>query len=135
MSTNNIIRIVQLTMLIAVAAFGISVVVFGHWWSSPPPKVDLDSVGKQVISGMQNQFDTGEGTKDWGVQVLTGSITLINVTGTGNEYQGMVHVTTQKLTDVPVSFTLYADATTWMYQIDQQSLIKLSTIAEKDKGQ
>jgi hypothetical protein len=135
MSTSNIIRIVQLTILTAVAAFSISVVVSGHWWASQPPKVDLDGVGKQIISAMQNQFDTGDGTKDLGLRVVTDSVTLINTTGNGNEYQGLAHVTTHKGTDVPVGLTVYADPTGhWIYQIDGQSLIKLSTAAEKDKA-
>jgi hypothetical protein len=40
-------------------AFAISVVVAGHWWSDKP-KLDLDSLGKQVTSGLQNEFDTAE---------------------------------------------------------------------------
>jgi hypothetical protein len=138
MSTSNIIRIVQLTILTAVAAFGISVVVLGHWWSSPPPpppKTDVGAVSKQIISAMQNQFDTGDGTKDLGLRVVTDSIDLINVTDTGNEYEGMVNVSTHKGTEVSVGLTVYADPTGhWIYQIDGQSLIKLSTAAEKDKA-
>jgi hypothetical protein len=46
MSASNIIRIVQLTLFTAVAAFGISVVVFGHWWSPHPSKqLDMDALG------------------------------------------------------------------------------------------
>jgi hypothetical protein len=136
MSTSNIIRIVQLTLLTAVAAFGISVVVLGHWWSSPPPKLDIEALGKQITSAMQNQFDTGDGTKDLGIHVVADKPTIINVTGNGNEYQGLVHVTTSRGTDVPVGFTVYADATgAWIYEIDPQSSVKLSTTAEKDKGE
>jgi hypothetical protein len=136
MSTSNIIRIVQLTLLTGVAAFGISVVVLGHWWSPPPPKLDVHELGKQITSAMQNDFDTADGMKDWGVHVVTDNTTLINVTGNGNQYQGVVHVTTTKGTDVPVGFIAYADATgAWIYQIDPQSSIKLSTTAERDKGE
>jgi hypothetical protein len=101
----------------------------------PPPKTDVAAVSKHIVSAMQNQFDTGEGTKDLGLRVVTDSVTLINVTGTGNEYQGLAHVTTHKGTDVSVRLTVYADPTgRWIYQIDGQSLIKLSTAAEKDKA-
>jgi hypothetical protein len=50
MSTSNIIRIVQLTILTAVAAFGISVVVLGHWWSSPPPPPPKTDIWRAVQS-------------------------------------------------------------------------------------
>jgi hypothetical protein len=48
-------------------AFAISVVVAGHWWSDKP-KLDLDSLGKQVTSGLQNEFDTAE-MKHYGLHV------------------------------------------------------------------
>lgn len=35
MSTANIIRLVQTVLAAAVAAFAISVVVAGHWWTTP----------------------------------------------------------------------------------------------------
>jgi hypothetical protein len=131
--TSNIIRIVQLTLLTTVAAFGISVVVFGHWWSPPPSQLDMDALGKQITSAMQNQFDTGDGTKELGLHVVTDNVTLINTKH--NEYQGLVHVTTHKGTDVEVGLVVYADASTghWIYEMDPGSRLKLSTAAEKDK--
>ena len=42
-------------------AFAISVVVAGHRWSDKPKlDLDLDSLGKQVTSGLQNEFDSAE---------------------------------------------------------------------------
>jgi hypothetical protein len=129
MSTSNIIRVVQLVIITAVAAFGISVVVLGHWWSPPPPKLDLDALGKQVASGLQSQFDTADSTKEYGLEVGS-DIMLINATG--NQYQGLVTVRTRKSTAVPVGAIVYADGTRMIYQVDPQSVTKLAAAAEKD---
>ena len=125
----------QLALLTAAAVFGISVVAFGHWWSSEK-ELDVDALAKEVMSSMQTQFDTGENTKNWSLQVLTDHYTLINVTGNGNQYQGMVTVRTRRLTEVPVAVTVYADVSgQWMSEMDPQSLIKLTTTAEQENNQ
>ena len=50
-------------------AFAISVVVAGHRWSDKPKlDLDLDSLGKQVTSGLQNEFDSAE-MKHYGLHV------------------------------------------------------------------
>jgi hypothetical protein len=54
-------------------AFAISVVVAGHWWSDKP-KLDLDSLGKQVTSGLQNEFDTAEMKCKRGQHLAHGSV-------------------------------------------------------------
>jgi hypothetical protein len=130
-STSNIIRIVQLAVIVAVAAFAISVVVAGHWWSPPPKQIDLADLGRQVTSGLQHPFDTAGNAQEYGLQVVANDIILINVTG--NQYQGLVTVRTRKSTQVPVGVILYADGTNMIYQIDPQSAIKLTQAAEKDK--
>jgi hypothetical protein len=130
MSTGNIIRIVQVALIALVAAFGISVVVAGHWWVVEKPPLDVSALGKQVVSGLQNQFDTAEALKGYGLHVAD-DIILINVNG--NEYQGLVTVSTRKHTDVPVGVTLYADGVNMIYQPDAQSSAKLVQAAEKDK--
>jgi hypothetical protein len=56
------------TTLIGVGvAFATSVVLAGHWWTDKP-KLDLDSLGKQVTSGLQNEFDTAD-MKHYGLHV------------------------------------------------------------------
>jgi hypothetical protein len=129
MTASNVIRIVQATLIAIGLAFGISVVVAGHWWSDKP-KLDLDNLGQQVTSSLQNQFDTGD-TKNLGLHVGK-DIFLINVNG--NEYRGMVTVRTAKLTAVPVAVTVYADDIGhMMWQLDPASSARLTTTAEKDK--
>jgi hypothetical protein len=149
MNTSNIIRVVQTALIAIGLAFGISVVVAGHWWSDKP-KLNLDDLGQHVTSSMQTQFDTkqpGE-TKNFGLHVGK-DIFLINVNGHGNEYRGMVTVTVlypnrfdlvthepkaASSTDVQVAFTVYADDTgRMMWQLDPASSAKLATTAEKDE--
>ena len=104
-------------------------VVAGHWWSDKP-KLNLEEVGQQVASGLQNQFDTGD-TKNLGLHVGK-DIFLINVNG--NEYRGVVTVSTAKFTAVPVAVTVYADDTGhMMWELDPGSSARLTTTAEKDK--
>jgi hypothetical protein len=79
MSTSNIIRVVQTTLIAIGLAFGISVVVAGHWWSDKP-HLDLDALGQHVTSSMQTQFDTTADTKSLGLHVGK-DIMLINVNG------------------------------------------------------
>jgi hypothetical protein len=81
-------------------------------------KIDLGDLGKHVTRGLQQQFDTSDGMKQYGLHVADG-ITLINVTG--NEYRGLVTVRTNKLNDVPVGIILYADGSNMIYHIDPES--------------
>ena len=129
MSTSNVIRIVQATLIGVGLAFAISVVVGGHWWSDKP-KTDLDDLGKKVTSGLQRQFDTSDGMKQYGLHAAD-DIMLINVTG--NEYRGLVTVRTNKLNDVPVGIILYADGRNMIFQIDPESAPKLIQAAERDE--
>jgi hypothetical protein len=129
MRTSKVIRIVQATLIAVGLAFAISVVVAGHWWSDKP-KVDLGDLGKQVTSGLQNQFDTSDGMKQYGLHVAD-DIMLINVTG--NEYRGLVTVRTNKLKDVLVGVILYADGSHMIYHIDPESAPKLIQAAERDE--
>jgi hypothetical protein len=147
MSTSNIIRVIQTTLIAIGLAFGISVVVAGHWWSDKP-HLDLDALGQHLTSGMQTQFDTTADTKSFGLHVGK-DIMLINVNGNGNEYRGMVTVTVlypnrfdpvthaakaANSTDLQVSFTVYADDTgRMMWQLDPASSAKLATTAEKEQ--
>jgi hypothetical protein len=145
MSTSNIIRIVQTTLIAVGLASGISVVVAGHWWSEKP-QVDLEALGQHVASSLQTQFDTTADTKDLGLHVGK-DVMLINVNG--NEYRGMVTVTAAlpnrfdpvthvakpaNSTDVQVAFTVYADDTgRMMWQLDPASNAKLAMTAEKQQ--
>jgi len=106
------------------------VVVFGHWWVDQTPPLDVNALGKQVTNTLQNQFDTAEALKNYGLHVGD-DITLINVNG--NEYQGLVTVRTRKSTAVPFGLTVYADGTHMIYQPDPKSSAKLVQAAEKDK--
>lgn len=125
----------QLALLTAAAVFGISVVVFGHWWSSER-ELDVDALAKEVMRSMQTNFDSGDNTKDLGLHVVNDHYTLINVTGNGNEYEGMVTVRTRKLSEILVAVTVYADASgQWTSQMDPQSLIKLTATAEHEINQ
>ena len=64
MSTANIIRLVQTVLVAAVAAFAISVVVAGHWWSF--------RWATAVLSMRQAALDDGRG---WGV--IVGGATVV----------------------------------------------------------
>ncbi len=129
MRTSNVIRIVQATLIAVGIAFAISVVVAGHWWSDKT-KMDLGDLGKQVTRGLQHQFDTSDGMKQYGLHIAD-DIMLINVTG--NEYRGLVTVRTNKLKDVPVGVVLYADGNHMIYQVDPESAPKLIQAAERDE--
>jgi hypothetical protein len=147
MTAANIIRIVQTALIAVGLAFGISVVVAGHWWSEKP-QVDLEALRQHVASSLQTQFDTTADTKNLGLHVGE-DMMLINVNGIGNEYRGMVTVSVAlpnrfdpvthvakpaSSNDVQVALTVYADDTgRMMWQLDPGSNAKLITTAEKDR--
>jgi hypothetical protein len=132
--TENIIRVVQTVLAAAVAAFAISVVVAGHWWVSPPPPpptVDVQSLGKQVTTLLQNSFNTADGLKDYGLKVDDG-MTLINTDL--NKYNGLATVHTRKGTQVFLAIDVWADPTGAMfYRPDAGSAANLSETASKEQ--
>ncbi|GAB3021994.1 hypothetical protein BST27_09420 [Mycobacterium intermedium] len=141
MSTANKIRVVQTVLAATVAAFAISVVVAGHWWTTPPPppppplpppSVNVPLVKQQVVELLQNQMNTLDAFKDYGITVAD-DLTLIN-TGL-NKYDGLATVHTRKGTQKYLSVTVWADPTGAMfYQMDPTSAANLVEAARKEGG-
>jgi hypothetical protein len=132
------LQLILLTVIAAVAVFGVSAVVAGHWWEPPAPKVDVPALGMQIHSSIQNSLDTGESTKDLGLHVVGNTsydTTLINVTGDGNEYYGMVHISTPRGTDRTLAFTVYADPNgAWIYNPDATDWLRIVTTAQQESA-
>ena len=55
MSTANIIRLVQTVLVAAVAAFAISVVVAGHWWTAPVSQLTIRIAGTGAPAHAERQ--------------------------------------------------------------------------------
>jgi hypothetical protein len=128
-STANIIRLVQTVLVAAVAAFAISVVVAGHWWTAPPPSVDVDAVRQHVVGLMRDQLKTSDAFKDYGITV-DDDMMLINTDL--NKYTGLATVHTHKGTKKFLEVTVFADPTGAMfYQIDPASGSSLIDTASK----
>ena len=131
MSTANIIRLVQTVLVAAVAAFAISVVVAGHWWTAPPPSVDVDAVRQHVVGLLRDQLKTSDAFKDYGITV-DDDLTLINTDL--HKYNGLATVHTRKGTQKFLEVTVWADPTGAMfYQIDPVSASNLVDTASKEK--
>ena len=131
MGTTNVIRLVQTFLAAAVAAFAVSVVVAGHWWTTPPPSVNVHVVGQQVIELLRDQFKTGDAFKDYGITVAD-DMTLINTDL--NKYNGLATVHTRKGTQKYLAVTVFADPTGAMfYQLDPTSASNLIDTAGKEE--
>jgi len=121
---------IETVTIAAIAVFAVSVLVWGHWWA-PAPKPNIADLDQQVTAGLQNRFNTDNDMKPYGLNVGT-DMALINVTGGGNEYRGLVTVNTNKNTAVPIAITIYADGHNLMWEIDPGSNVRLMTAAAKD---
>jgi hypothetical protein len=137
MKTENIIRIVQTVLFVAVAAFAISVVVAGHWWVTPPPPppppptVNVQAVGKQVVGLLQGQWNR-DPLNEYGITVDADGMTLIN-TGL-NKYDGLTTVHTRSGTQKFLSVDVWADPTGAMfYRMDPESASNLMDAAKKEE--
>ena len=131
MSTANIIRLVQTVLVALVAAFAISVVLAGHWWTTPPPSVDVHALGLRVGDLLRDQLNSSDTFKDYGITVAD-DITLINTSL--NKYDGLATVHTRKGTQKFLLVTVWANPTGAMfYQVDPASAASLVEAASKEE--
>jgi hypothetical protein len=130
MSAANIIRLVQTVLAALVAAFAISVVVGGHWWTTPPRSVDVPALKQEVLSLLRNTLNTGDAFKDFGI-TADDDLTLINTDL--NKYDGLVTVRTRKGTEKYLEVTAWADPTGAMfYQMNPTSAANLVEAASRE---
>ena len=130
-STANIIRLVQTVLAALVAAFAISVVLAGHWWTTPPPSVNVPTLKQEVLSLLQDTLNTGDAFKDYGI-TADDDLTLINTDL--NKYDGLVTVHTRKGTQKYLELTAWADPTGAMfYQMNPTSAANLVEAASKEE--
>jgi hypothetical protein len=99
----------------------------------PPgtPTVDVQSVGKQVVGLLQDQWNR-DPLNEYGITVDADGMTLIN-TGL-NKYDGLTTVHTRKGTQKFLSVTVWADPTGAMfYQMDTASASNVIDAAKKEQ--
>jgi hypothetical protein len=97
----------------------------------PPPTVDVQSVGKQVVSLLRDQWN-GDSLNEYGITVNETGMTLINTDL--NKYDGLATVHTRKGTQKFLSVTVWADPTGAMfYQMDTVSASNLIDAAKKEE--
>ncbi|MBI5339116.1 MAG: hypothetical protein HZB45_15680 [Mycolicibacterium rufum] len=131
MSTDNIIRTVQTALVAVVSAFGISVVVAGHWWTNPPPTVHVAAVADQVTGLIRDQFATKEAFRDLKLSINDGAVTLINTDL--NQYKGLAAVTTRRGATQYLEINVWADVTGAMfYEMDAMSASNLIDAAKAE---
>jgi hypothetical protein len=139
MSTANKIRLVQTILAASVAAFAISVVVAGHWWTTPyqppPPSVNVAALKDRVVGSLRDRFNTDDEFKQYGLTV-DDDLTLINIEL--NKYDGLATVHTRKGTKKFLAVTVEADpAGAMMYRMDPgtaSSLIETASNEQKQNG-
>lgn len=132
MKSDNSIRIIQTVLAAVVAGFVISVVVAGHWWTAPPPTVNVAAVAKDVERLLNTQMATSDAFSKYEITVDNGGLTLINTDL--NKYDGLATVHTRKGTSKFLSVTVWADpAGDMFYQMDVASAAKLLEAAAEEE--